>query len=133
MLPFQQGLQETAIAAALLLVASPVHPFLLELECWGGQEQWQVTQSEDVQARRKLQAVQPRAHAVHTVDNAVYEHFRPKFDACILPGSDTPEERTLLRYSDKLCTQCWMLAGLIVLFARIFSWTDSGAPAFPCL
>jgi len=44
MLPFQQGLQETAIAAALLLVASPVHPFLLELECWEGQEQWQVTQ-----------------------------------------------------------------------------------------
>ncbi len=54
-------------------------------------------QSEDVQARRKLQAVQPRAHAVQIVDSAVYEHFRPKFDACILPGSDTPEERTLLR------------------------------------
>jgi len=55
-------------------------------------------QSEDVQARRKLQAVQPHAHAVNTVDNAaVYENFRPKFAACIQPGSDTPEERTLLR------------------------------------
>ena len=53
-------------------------------------------QSEDVQARRKLQAVQPHAHAVHTVDNAVYEHFRPKFTACIQPGSDTPENRNLL-------------------------------------
>ena len=55
-------------------------------------------QSEDVQARRKLQAVQPHAHAVNTVDNAaVYENFRFKFAACIQPGSDTPEERTLLR------------------------------------
>ena len=60
MLPFQQGLQETAIAAALLLVASPVHPFLLELEGW----------------RAALMAIHPRIQ-----DPALSQDVGEMFDA----------------------------------------------------
>ena len=51
----------------------------------------------DVKSRKKIQAVQPHAYAVHIVDAAVYAHFRPKFAACNHAGSDSPEIRVALR------------------------------------